>query len=283
MAGQGGHFAQGIPALRRHEHGLRFDAQLSQHAEQQDRLGLAVAVFLVPCQFGVLRQVIAAIETVHQIADVFLHQPRGRDRTGKRVGAGSPDCSNLAGKFAAGLYGRGGFEVRRHLARQFLPIGETGNFQDRRALEAARRVVRHGLAPRDGKFERKTRAPPDRLRFYALHVRACRPQDVVVCRPARDNPAAADLLRFAGQEMARLDFVAQRLVVERSRIGHAKPVADLEARNCDRCRQDAVEEAHLQPAFAPQRVEAHALLDQVDDLPAAQDLEGMNSQVALVG
>src|SRR3546814_11292306 len=72
-----------------------FDAQLVEHREQQQRLGLAVAIAQRPGRLWRLRHIIAVFHAAIEIADFVLDQAQRGIGAGLRVAGGSGDAVDL--------------------------------------------------------------------------------------------------------------------------------------------------------------------------------------------
>ena len=145
-----------VASLAAHQHGFGFDPHFTQHGEQQQRLGLAVAIAVFPRLGGHLRQVIAAVEAVEQVADLVLHHPQ-RQRGAFEVVVGlRSDSRDLLRDRTAGRHLTLGGEMRRHYLRHVAPVGEARNLQQRIDREARRRIIGHilWLGDRQDHFER---------------------------------------------------------------------------------------------------------------------------------
>ena len=283
IAGDRQQFGDRIASPGGDKHRDRVDTHLRQQGVQQDRLGLAVSVALLPRLFRRLRHVIAAIETVEEVAHLVLNQPHCQGRALKRIAGSRHDFASLGGDVAVISHLGRYLVVRSEGARQILPVGEGPDPQNRIAIEARRGIARHigKLVYRQRDSERLIAVDHYR-RLYTGYIFGP-PVYFTIFRPADDGPGEADLPRLLEKVLRRLHFIAERLVIYRDRVRHPQDVVDLQARYGKRCGKLSVEQTLLKATFAADNLELCPAADDIDALACADDLDPMHSQVALVG
>ena len=276
-------FGHRIAATRRHQHDIGVDVHIAQQRKQQDRLGLAITVTLVPRIFRSLRQVIAAIQPVEQVADLVLHRLRGKRGAGFRIPGLRHDPFRNRLDLTAGCQLGGLGEMRFHHFRQVLPAVEAADAQQRVGTKTRRRIARHILTLGDRHGNVEEAVATALLHFGKVDEGSGLPAHFLGRWPADNRPALSHAPWRGGKVLDHLDLIPQRLVIDSDRVGHAQQVAFLEAGYGNRRGQPPIEQAAFKVFLAPDDIEFDALRDEVDHFAIANDLEAMDEQVSLVG
>ncbi|MEO9133360.1 MAG: hypothetical protein ABI240_19405, partial [Sphingomonas sp.] len=134
---------QQIAELAARQHRLCLDPHRVEDGEQQQGLGLAVAIAQRPGLGWRLRHVIARIHALEQIPNLVLDKLQSKRRALHRIGFSRGDLRDLGGQGAAWRDQPVRGEERGHDLRDRIPAVETGRLDHWWPLEACRRVGGH--------------------------------------------------------------------------------------------------------------------------------------------
>ncbi len=261
---------------------LGLDVERVQHGQQQQRLGLAVAVTGGPCALRRLGHIVAAVHAIGEVADPVLDQGKSGGDPPPRIALTRADLGHFLVQRRAAcdqslcLIERG--EHRGHGG----PAGKAARFDRRDHLIPFGRIRRHVglLRRRQGEIHL---VPAGNVAFRSLQSnRIPLPLDFRADGPQESGARVVDLRRLGQGDGAGLDAPLQGRILHLLRIGDVQHIADPEALDLQRGREDAVHLEGLETQFAPNDVELLASLQDVDVLSVPDDVDAVNDQVAMV-
>lgn len=269
---------QPMPLVAVDQHRLGADAGQLQECDQQRRLVLAVAVAVAQRYFGRVRGVRVFAHVQADVTDLALHERHGAQQRALRVVAAQPQAlRHLGGHLRLVECTR--IQLRRP-GRHRTPTAGGGHFDHAIRVHIVGRVFfflhRRDIAGPDIQL----RHPIERAHLPAKPRRADPPLQRHVGPIAHTYPALAQRHAVARFEHVVIAFAEHRIAAT---DGHAivNAIAHAQIRQGDRQRQRTIEQAVLQPAFAPQsgvvRLRAH-----IDALAGAPDLQAVEFQLLVL-
>ena len=254
-----------------------------QQCQQQQGLGLAIAIAQRPGLCRGLGHIIAAIHADRQIADAILHQLQRRSRLRARRPARCLELVQFARQPATRRDQPFGRIERCHRLGNIGPGREGGQFEQRWMAIAQRRILRHlrllDQWQGDGQFVE----PALLLLLDHCILGQQFPLGPAALIPLDTQPPLSHPQRRGEQPHRTLDMSTERIILHRRRIAKADNIADLHPFDRQRRGKNASNLPRFQIFLAAQHGKALVARQRIDHLVAAQDRHFMDDEVALVG